>query len=265
MLATISVELVSFYFTLACGVFLFIKLSASYKIFSLLLTLIMIPLFPLLADTSDWIWFDWAKRYSVLCIMLIISSVQYWHQKTGRTNLFIQWSTLYLLPFILLGNILEGVMVDFFAHNYLNVAVGVLLVALIPNFWGKWHINKNNIVGFGAYWDWCVLYTLWNAYLIVGNGGTVFQNIYIPALIILGINLFLRDWHDWFSTRAYCIFLIASLDSLFPSLLPNIQLSFSTPVLRMGNFEYCLCKLGFIYDIQRKTQLFDMVFIYQKC
>ena len=229
---------IGFYSILAFCVIIFIAFSFRFKFFALCFTAFMLPAFPFFADTHDWIWFDWSKRYSVLLITLLICLVQYLHQRNPHTrNRLIRWTTLYILPFVLFANILEGTLVDFFSKNYLNVIVAALLIATIPNFWAKWYIDKDNILGFGSYWDWCILYTTWNAYLVVCNGGTVFQNIYIPALIILVINLLAcllaRNWHIWFATRAYCIFLIASIDSFFPSLLPNIQLTFSTEILKI--------------------------------
>ncbi|BDY05250.1 DUF5692 family protein [Ferrimonas sp. YFM] len=128
--------------------------------------------FPLWAENRD-TWFEWAKIFSVLVPMVVVSlmRIAVYEKKQGPFwEIFKKPWTLWFLFFILALNITEASIHDWQLGNPWNALSGFCLVLTIP-FVGKfWRVEDKTcgdlIVDFPL--GWCFLYTTWNAAFLFG-------------------------------------------------------------------------------------------------
>lgn len=232
---------------------------------------------PFFSDTESWIWFDYAKRYSIIIPLFFYSLSQFCHER--RENRFSKLqptkpfssvitafffslmrgdlipkfirSQVILLPFILVANIVEVNITALLSGATINAVIGVILLVTIPRFWGQWYFDQSSLLGFGKYPDWCIVYTLWNAHFIQLQAGLIVQKTYISLMVILLINLLVcvifKNWHMWLFVRAFTLEFVMSITSFFSELIPTAYWTISHKWLNISAYLILLPSIYLVY------------------
>lgn len=182
---------------------------------------------------NDLSWFRWAKVLSVIIPLCFVSYVRY--AQDGRNVKTIKafkkpW-VLWVLYAILMLNIVEATLADFFMENYFNALCGVILCITIPLPFKHWRIAKyDGEKHFGELiadlpLAWCILYTLWNAtFVYAENTGYVASSLCI--LIIPFIWMVFQKRSDlWLMGRMYSLGLHVLIRSSYDIFSPVMDSS----------------------------------------
>jgi hypothetical protein len=224
-------SLLGFYVIFSIAMLLIIYLNIRFKGAALTASIGFFLLMVLYSHAEDWNWFDYAKRYSVIGGLIAICYCNY-HKFNKSIYNFIG---LYFLPWIAVLNIGEAFLLDFLSGHYINLIGSSILILSLPNFWGRWSFDKNEILGFGPRWEWPTLYCTWNAGVLLNNAGDQFNSTFLPGLLILAIVylicLISDDWHKWLYIRFVTLAYTICADTFFPNLFPNTYFKMTEPGL----------------------------------
>lgn len=182
-----------------------------YRRLAVWCTGLMLPAFPLLADTSDWTnWFDWAKRYSVVVPTFLWAVL---HDRPAQPGA--RW-LVRAMPVVLCINVLEAAVFELQGPNRAN---GVLLaIVAVCGPWALAWDEPTRRYGFRNV-TWQVAYMLTLARLYVLHPSI--ENITAAALLVLTLAslscALARDTQPYLDWRVYTLYLVLLQDSLFPS------------------------------------------------
>lgn len=192
--------------------FLFLEYSREkqgfYKWF-FILALLSFPLWFINLHT----WFRWAKSFSVLVPMCLVSFIRI--SNDGKHNdvlmsLKKKWP-LWLLYIVLNLNIIEATLTDFELGNYFNAISGAILCITIPLPTKHWRIGKSD--GKNSFAEliadlplaWCLLYVTWNAAFVYGENTAFFASS-LCILIAPEIWMLKHKRTDlWLQARCYTL------------------------------------------------------------
>lgn len=170
----------------------------------------LVTLFPFLADSSDWVTFDWAKRYFILVPCLMLAVVQW--LATRRT--MPGW-TLRVFAGLGFANVLVFVLQDVALGHWGNASFGLAIMVTFPF---GFRYDRTGVVGFVDR-TWVVAFCICDAIFI--HFCPVIENSYYFVMIILPLELVMlmivRDWHKAFEFRLYSLGPFLLMDSFFDS------------------------------------------------
>ena len=183
---------------------------------ALWLTGLLLPVFPLFSDTSDWdSWFDWVKRYSVIFPTFL------WAFLHARPEQRFSRFLAAAMPYLLILNVLEAGFLDLLGANPLNGALVILVAGCVPLRWTR--EGDPPLLGFRDPL-WQAAYSLTLARLYVLN--PTFENSTAGLLIILVIASLLcliqRDSRNYLTWRVYSLYIFILQDSIFPTLSDHL-------------------------------------------
>ena len=182
-----------------------------FPLFATLLTTAMLFVFPLMADTSDWNWFDFTKRYT-----LLVSAFLWAFASALPRN---RWArrVVGLFPFVLMLNVLEAAALDLLGPSPLNGTL-LLCVALCGPLTLHWDSGYRGYGFRNVYWQAAFVLTLGRLYVL----NPEFENGFVAAMIALmlpsALCLLERDTHNWITWRIYTIYPLLLQDATLPKL-----------------------------------------------
>lgn len=196
---------------LAAGIALFALGMRYFPCCAALLTAIMLVVFPIWADSSDWNWFDWLKRYSLLISAFLWAVLSAFPDH--------RWSRRFVraMPAILALNVLEAAALDLPGPSPLN---GILLVcvALCGPIRLKWDSVQRRFGFRNAYWQAAYFLTLARLYVL----NKEFENGFVAALLVIILAslfcIFERDTHNYLTWRLFTIYPVLLQDALLPKI-----------------------------------------------
>lgn len=227
--------------------------SKNLKLSSIFMSILLIAFF-FLAKTDDWSsWFDYAKRYSVIIPVTLLSIAMYLDSISSMpSSKFKKFIACCFLPVLLQLNIIEAVVAAFQNDILLNAFNGLVLCITMPLVLGKWFFNEDHMVGFGERLDWIAAYSLWNC-IFIFNIFTEEWNLRTAALLILiiaiGFSKWKGNWHSWLFARAYSLYLILLIDSFYPELMPSFYFMPSYSVMFILNTINLILSFWLIYNM----------------
>ncbi len=166
-------------------------------------------------------WFIWVKAFSVISGIILLSLFR--TTKLGNTKLC-QWA-IYLFLVI---NIFEAVAKDLLTGNiinYLNAAVGILLIATLNKIDSIYIDTKEGYRD--LHWGsmtvpWIIVYTLWNLIFIYLNFGLQGSLMHISVLASALLVLFI-DRERWLQARVFTLGMYFIILHFFPYLISPIN------------------------------------------
>ncbi len=175
--------------------------------FAVLFFAVAVSAFPFFSDSSDWMWFDWIKRYFIIFPCLLVAIAQLLSKRRERMP---GWSAGF---FAALGfsNVFVFVLEDFFLNHWGNVFFGLALMITFPF---RFTYDKKGVVGFKDPF-WVIMFCICDAIFI--HYCPVIENSYYFVMAILPVEIcmlvLMRDWHKAFEFRLYSLGPFLLIDS----------------------------------------------------
>jgi hypothetical protein len=173
-------------------------------------------------------WFRWAKNFSILIPIIIVSfcRIATYEKKKGKFWAFFQKGWIIRFTYaILFLNIMEASIKDISMNNYFNAICGFLLCATIPlpKKYFKYTTSKYaDYIAFTTL-SWNLLYTTWNACFVYAETPTYFAS---SLCIILAAELYpliKRKPELYIMARSQTLGAHLLIRSCLPLLFPSVM------------------------------------------
>lgn len=241
------------YIAFSVGIVSFIEINRRYLLLSFLSGLLILLHFSYFAQIETWTLFLRFKIYSVFVPIVFFALFQLCHSKRNRYSIaFARIGKEYIIPLVLVLNIAEAMLTDFFYGHYFNGFIGLVLIATMPIIGHGWFYDKENILGFTQHPAWPLLYTLWNITFVLTNpvvsmASTSMLDCVLILVLALAYAIIHKSWHLWFIARAYSLDAVLFIAYCLPDLLPPTP--FSSLNYMSSILLYGLSTIGVIYLI----------------
>lgn len=239
MVITITVSTI----LLAIALFIFNHLIRKNKYLAFgIFAFLPIVLTPLWISIFSGSVFVWVKIYSLIVGALWILLLRFTSIKNQRWGYWVMWS-------LLLVNILEAIITDAFANNflnYLNLISGLLLVLTIDPV-TKVYIDKKSkskdLLWPSLSFSWLVGYSIWNLTFVYLN----FPEIVLRHVVLLAIPLVVAYYFrgSWIQTRAFTL----AAYFMFAFTFPDFVSGFNTPNIHLELVGVVLASLSVAYMV----------------
>jgi hypothetical protein len=223
--------------------------------------------FPLWSNQLEG-WFRWVKVLSVLiptAMIVGLGRIAHYEKRAGRFWGFFRkdW-VLWSLYGILGLNILEATIKDLALGNYLNAAVGAILIVTIPLYKSKktprngWEISKKKPGDLLVYTDplWNFIYTTWNiAFVFAENPGFAASSLCILLAAEIYPHL-KRKPELYVIARVYTLamhMLIRATYDIFTPIMDSSQFASPVAVKYWGIINFALAVPYVVWYFTRKN------------